>query len=243
MSLRADSTILVSVDVSTGSRPVQSIVDLCRSVDVVLIGYHQDTDQDEATHGQVREELKSEVASSLEEIADAFEKNGIDVAETLVFAYYRQDSIDYAAKKHGCDAVLTLEKAERIERILAPIRGDTNLERIVELLGSIMQGSDASVTFFHSVTENNDPTHGEFLVRGAVDRLTQTGVDRDRVDWQLSDSGSPRDEIVKLGQQYDLLTLGETKPSLKNRILGSVPTRIVDEVDTPAFIVRDTNEG
>lgn len=245
MSLGSDSTILVSVDVSTGSRPVQSIINLCRSVDVVLIGYYgsQDEDQDEVTHGRLREERKSEVASSVEEIAGAFEKNGIDVDETLVFAHYRQDSIDYAAKKHGCDAVLTLERAERIERILAPIRGDTNLERIIGLLRDMMQESDTSVTFFHSVMENSDPARGEFLVRGAIDRLVQEGISRDRVDWELSDSGSPRDEIVRLGQNYDLLTLGETKPSLKDRILGSVPARIVDEVDTPAFVVRNVNDG
>lgn len=241
MSLGSDSTILVSVDVSTDSRPAESVIDLFRSVDVVLIGYHQD--QDQVTNGQARQERKSEVASSLEEIANAFETNGVDVAEKLVFAYYRQDSIDYAAKKHSCDAVLTLEKAGCIERILAPIRGDTNLERIVGLLGDILQESDASVTFFHSITDGGDPTRGEFLVRGAVDRLTQAGIDRDRVDWELSEGGSPRKEIVQLGQTYDLLTLGETKPSLKHRILGSVPTRIVDEVDTPTFIVRDTDDG
>jgi nucleotide-binding universal stress UspA family protein len=175
----------------------------------------------------------------LEEIADVFRTSGIDVMETLVFTHDRQDTIDHVAKEYGCDAVLTLGDADRIERILVPIRGDTNLERIVALLGAVMRASDASVTFFHSVMEDSDPSHGEFLVRGAVDRLAQAGIDRDRIDWRLSDEESPHDEVVELGKEYDLLILGETKPSLRDRILGTVPTRIADELDKPAFIVRD----
>jgi nucleotide-binding universal stress UspA family protein len=239
VSLGSDSTILISVDVSAGSQPAESIVDLCRSVSVVLIGYYPE--QDVATT-QIRQDRKSEAESTVENISETFSNSGVDILETLVFTYYRQDSVDYAAKKHACDAVLTLGTAEGIDRILVPIRGDTNLERIVGLLGDVMQGSDASVTFFHSVMENSDPTHGEFLVRGAADRLSQSEIDRDRIDWQLSDDESPEEEIIKLGEEYDLLVLGETKPSLRHRILGSVPNRIVDEVDTPAFIVRNTDE-
>lgn len=237
MSLGTDSTILISIDVSTNSQPAQSIVDLCRSVDVVLIGYYPD--QDGTTPTQGRQDRESEATSAVKEIADTFRDDGVDIAETLAFTYYRQDSIDYAAKKYGCDAVLTLGEAECIERILVPIRGDTNLERIIGLLGAAMRGSDASATFFHCIMENSDPTHGEFLVRGAADRLSQAGIDRDRIDWQLSNDDSPEEEIIRLGEKHDLLVLGETEPSLRDRIFGSVPTRIVDEVDTPAFVVRD----
>jgi nucleotide-binding universal stress UspA family protein len=239
VSLGSDSTILISVDVSAGSQPAESIVDLCRSVDVVLIGYYPDQD---VAPTQVRQDRKSEAESTVAEISETFRESGVTVTETLVFTYYRQDSVDYAARKYACDAVLTLERTECIERILVPIRGDTNLERIVSLLGDVMRGSDASATFFHSVMENSDPTRGEFLVRGAADRLSQSGIDRDRIDWRLSDDASPQEEIIELGEEYDLLVLGETKPSLRHRILGSVPNRIVDEVDTPAFIVRDADE-
>jgi nucleotide-binding universal stress UspA family protein len=237
MPLGDDSTILIPIDVSTDSYPAQSLVDLCRSVEVVLLGYYPVRDQ--VTPAQVKQERESEAAATLEEIADVFRTSSIDVTETLVFTHDRQDTIDHVAKEYGCDAVLTLGDADRIERILVPIRGDTNPERIVALLGAVMRASDASVTFFHSVMEDSDPSHGEFLVRGAVDRLAQAGIDRDRIDWRLSDEESPHDEVVELGKEYDLLILGETKPSLRNRILGTVPTRIADELDKPAFIVRD----
>ena len=237
MPLGDDSTILIPVDVSGENQPTQPLVDLCRSVDVVLLGYYPVPDQ--AAPAQLRQDHESDAIAVLERIADEFSASGIDLTEVLVFTHDREDAIDRIATEHSCDAILTLGPAERIERVLVPVRGDTNLERIVSLLAAVMRTSDASVTFFHSVAEDSDPSHGEFLLRGALDRLEQAGIDRERIDWQLSDEESPHDEIIALAREYDLLVLGETKPSLRERIVGTVPSRIVDDVDKPAFIVRD----
>jgi len=240
MPLGGDSTILVPVDVSGDNPPAQPLIDLCRSVDVVFLGYYPVPDQ--AAPAQLRQDHESDATAALEKIADVFSASGIDVTDVLVFTHDREDAIDRIATEYSCDAILTLGPAERIGRVLVPVRGDTNLERIVSLLAGVMRMSDVSVTFFHSVAEDSNPSHGEFLVRGAVDRLDEAGIDRERIDWQLSDEESPHDEIIELAREYDLLVLGETKPSLGERILGTVPTRIVDEVNKPAFIVRDVDQ-
>lgn len=240
MSLDGDSALLVPVDISDGTPPAQPLIDLCRSVDVILLGYYPVPDQ--IAPAQLREDHETDATEALAEIAEKFRASGIDITDVLVFTHDRQDTIDRLAGKYGCDAVLTLGDAERIERVLVPVRGDTNLKRIVSLLANAMQVSDASVTFFHSVAEGSDPSHGEFLIRGAVDRLEEAGIDRDRIDWQLSDTESPEDEIIELAREYDLLVLGETNPSLREQILGTVQSRIIDEVDNPAFIMRNLGE-
>jgi len=239
MPLSGDSSILVPVDVSGDDLLTQPLIDLCRSVDVVLLGYYPVPDQ--VAPAQLRQDHESEATETLAGMADEFRASGINVIDVLVFTHDRTDTIDRVADEYGCDAVLALSEVESIERVLVPVRGDTNLERIVSLLADVMRMSDVSVTFFHSVVEDSDPSHGEFLVRGAVDRLEEAGIDRERIDWQLSDEESPHDRIIELAREYDLLVLGETKPSLGERILGTVPTRIVDEVDKPAFIVRDVD--
>jgi nucleotide-binding universal stress UspA family protein len=237
MRLSGGSSILVPVDVSNDDLPAQPLIDLCRSVDVVVLGYYPVPDQ--VAPAQLRQDHESDARAKLAGIAEQFRASGIDVTDVLVFTHDRTDTIDRIANEYGCDAVLTLGEVERIERVFVPVRGDTNLERIVSLLADVMRMSDVSVTFFHSVVEESDPSRGEFLVRGAVDRLEEAGIDRERIDWQLSDKDSPHDEIIELAREYDLLILGETKPSLRERIFGTVPSRIVDEVDKPAFIVRD----
>ena len=175
MPLGGDSSILVPVDVSDDDSPAQPLVDLCRSVDVVLLGYYPVPDQ--VAPAQLRQDYESEATATLAEMADGFRASGIDITDVLVFTHDRTDTIDRVANEHGCDAVLTPSEVERIERVLVPVRGDTNLERIVSLLAGIMRMSDVSVTFFHSVAEDSDPSHGEFLVRGAVDRLDEAGID------------------------------------------------------------------
>ena len=77
------------------------------------------------------------------------------------------------------------------------------------------------------------------MLRGAADRLTEEGVDRDRIDWQLSEGGSPKRKIIDLVADYDFVVLGEGEPSLRDRILGAVLTPILAEIETPAVIVRD----
>lgn len=225
------------IDISAGNLPVQPLTHLCRSVDVVLLGYYPVPDQ--VAPAQLRQDHGSDATETLGEIADEFRTRDIDVTEELVFTHDRQDTIDRVADKYGCDAVLTPGEVRQIERVLVPLRGDTNLEQIVSLLVDIMRMTDVSITFFHSVVEDSDPSHGESLVRGAVDRLDEAGIDRERINWQLSDKPSPNDEIIELAREYDLLVLGETNPSLRERILGTVPSRVVDEVDKPSFIVRN----
>jgi nucleotide-binding universal stress UspA family protein len=237
MPLGGSSSILVPIDISASNLPAQPLTDLCRSVDVVLLGYYPVPDQ--VAPAQLRQDHGSDATETLGEIADEFRTRDIDVTEELVFTHDRQDTIDRVADKYGCDAVLTLGEVRQIERVLVPLRGDTNLEQIVSLLVDIMRMSDVSITFFHSVVEDSDPSHGESLVRGAVDRLDEAGIDRERINWQLSDKPSPNDEIIELAREYDLLVLGETNPSLRERILGTVPSRVVDEVDKPSFIVRN----
>jgi nucleotide-binding universal stress UspA family protein len=240
MNTGGDPTILVPVDASDVNALARPLVNLCRSVDVILLGYYPVPDQ--VAPAQLRQDHGSDATAALAEIADEFRASGIDVTDALVFTHDRKDTIDRVASEYGCDAVLTLGESEQIERALVPVRSDTNLERIVSFLADVMRTNDVSITFFHSVVEDSDPSLGESLVRGAVDRLDESGIDRERVDWQLSDEDSPHDEIVDLAREYDVLVLGETKPSLRERILGTVPTRVVDEVDKPSFIVRNLEQ-
>ncbi len=236
MSLSGNSSVLVPVDISGDEQPAQPLIDLCRSVDIVLLGYYPVPDQ--VAPAQLREDHESDATAALADVAEKFRDSGTDVTDVLVFTHDRIETMDRVANEHGCDAVLTVGAAERIERVLVPVRGGTNLERIVLLLADVMRMSDVSVTFLHSAVDD-EPDNGELLVRGAMDRLSEAGVDRERIDWRLADEDSPFDEIIELAQEYGLLVLGETKPSLRERIFGTVPSRVVDEVDKPAFIVRD----
>lgn len=219
--------------------PDQVILELLRPVNIVVLGYYPVPKQTAPAH--LKEAHEVEAAERLANIVSKFARAEHNVDDVLVFTKDRRDTIDRIADQHDCDAVFVPGEADTIERILIPLRGDVNLERIVSLVGDLVQASDAAVTLFHSVAEGTDPSQGEFILRGAADRLAEEGVDRNRIDWKLSEGGSPKREIVDLVADYDLVVLGETEPSLRDRIFGAVLTPIIDEIEKPAIVVRDVD--
>ncbi|MFO8115375.1 MAG: universal stress protein [Halorubrum sp.] len=75
----------------------------------------------------------------------------------------------------------------------------------------------------------------------ACDRLAEDeGIDPARLDWRQERGGSVADAIVGAAEDYDLLVVGESEPSLTDRILGDVTDDVIDESSGPLLIVRDT---
>lgn len=237
MPLTGDSSILVPIDVSAREAPDRAILELLRPVDVVVLGYYPVPQQTAPAH--LKDQHEDEAVERLERIVDEFSATDHEVTDVLVFTKDQQDTIDRVADQNGCDAVFVPGEFDAVERVLVPLRGDVNLDRIISLVGDLVRATDASVTLFHSVPEGDDPSQGEYVLRGAADRLSEAGVDRERIDWQLSEGDDARSAIVQLATDYDLLILGETEPSLRDRIMGTVLSSIIDAVETPAIVVRD----
>ena len=228
-------TILVPVDISITETPSLAVVDLLGSIDVVLLGYFPVPDQ--AAPALIRGEHEAAAEARLRELAEGRP----DLTEVLVFTHDREATIDRVADEFGCDAVLTPGDLTEIDRILVPIRGDVNLERIVSVTAGLVQATGATVTLFHALPDDEDRSAGEFLLRGATDRLVEFGVDEADVVWQLTDGGDPRRDIVDLGADYDIAVLGESEPTLRERIIGDVLSEIVDDLEPPALVVRDVD--
>ena len=233
MTRAGDLRILAPIDVSETEQPALSVIDRLGPVEVVLLGYFPVPDQ--AEPALIREEYGQAATERLDAVAAA---HG-DPGEVLVFTHDREATIDRVADEYDCDAVLTAGGTGALDRVLVPLRGDVNVDRILSVVADLLLAGEETATLFHSVAEGTDPSGGELLLMGAVDRLVEYGVDRDRVDWRLAEGGDPRTDIVELGGEYDLVVLGETEPPLRERIIGEVLSGIIDGLEVPALVVRD----
>jgi nucleotide-binding universal stress UspA family protein len=233
MAQFGDLTILVPIDVSEPEPSTLDVLDLLGPIEVVVLGYFPVPDQ--AEPALLREEYGSEAMARLDGVVE----HRPELTEVLVFTHDQRATIDRVADQYDCDAVLTAGDGNAIDRILVPLRGDVNLDRILSVVADLLLAGEETATLFHSVAEDGDASEGELLLVGAVDRLVEYGVDRDRLDWRLSEGSDPRADIVGLGDEYDLVVLGETEPSLRERIIGDTLSRIVDELEVSALIVRD----
>lgn len=239
MPLSDDPTVLVPVDASDDGTPAAGVLDLLGAVDVVLLGYYPVPSQ--AAPAQIRAQHGSEAAERLDAVKQALVARADTVVDELHYTHDRQETIDRVAGEHGCDAVLRLGPADVVDRILVPLRGDSNVDNILRLVGALLEAGDASVTLFHSVDEGGDREYGETLLADAADRLHAAGIAPDRIDRQLSVTAETGADIVARAADFDVVVLGETKPSLRERVLGRVQRQTITGTDVPVFVVRNTD--
>jgi len=232
-------TVLVPVDVSTDERPDRDLLGLLLPARVVLVGWYPVPDQ--TALEQMQDEHEDEAVERIEAIAAEF-PDGSDVETLVVFTRDRSETVDRVGREFDAEVVVIPEAVRLVERVLVPIRGDVNLDRILSVVGSLLEESDATVTLFHAAPAGaEDPTVGETLLRGAADRLVDDGLDPDRVDTTTVESESPVADIVDAAKNHDVLIMGETKPSLVEHILGDVPTQVIERAGRPVLVVRNVD--
>ena len=232
-------TVLVPVDVSTDERPDRDLLALLSPAKVVLVGWYPVPDQ--TALEQMQDQHGDEAVERIESVAGELPE-GTDTETLVVFTRDRAETVDRVAGEHAADVVVVPEEVPTVERVLVPIRGDVNLERILGVVGSLLEESDATVTLFHAAPAGEEnPTVGETLLRGAADRLADAGVDLDRVATRTVESESSVADIVDAAKNHDVLIVGETDPSLVKQILGDVPTQVIERSGRPVLVVRDTD--
>lgn len=230
-------TVLVPINAAEREEPPLALVELLSPLRLVVLGYYPVPDQ--ATAEQLREECGEEAENAVASVTGRFAEQGADVDSVVVFTRDRTKTIDRVASEHGVDAVLTAGSiGDSLDRVLVPLRGDENLERIVLFSGDLLLDNDAAVTLFNVAETDEAETQGEFLLRGAVDRLEEHGLDPDRLEWKQERSDSLGAAIAAAAEAYDLLVVGESEPSLTDRILGAVTTDVIDKTSHPVLVVR-----
>jgi nucleotide-binding universal stress UspA family protein len=212
------------------------LVETLAAMEVVALGHYGLPEQTPPSAG--RDQFEPDATAELADLAGPFESAGIPVTTRLVFGKARDKTIDRIAIEEGCDVILTPGRIETVERVAVPLRGEENFDRIISFVGELLSATDASVTLFHT-SETSDRVPGAELLADATDRLVEAGVAPDRISRQLSDDEDVGRSIVELGADFDLLVLGETEPSLRDRILGTVPAQVTADTSDPAFVVRN----
>lgn len=232
-----DPTIVVPVDASDPDELSPALVELLHPHEVILLGYYPVPDQ--ASPEQLQAEFESEATAAMSEIAGEFGARGGTVTSLVVFTRDRKKTIERVSAEYDADAILTGgSPGQLLERVLVPLKGDINIERIVAFVGDLLTDNGAAVTLYHVATSDADETQGEFLLRGASDRLEDDGLDADRITWEQTRSESPARAITEAATGYDLVVVGESEPNLRERILGAITSEVITESDHPILVVR-----
>jgi nucleotide-binding universal stress UspA family protein len=231
--------ILVPFELPDADEVPPVLVDTLATMEVVLLGHYGLPEQ--TPPSVARDQFEDDARTELDGIARRFEKIGVSVTTRLVFGKAREKTINRVALEEDCDVILTPGDADAVAQVLVPLRGEANFDRILSFVGELLTATGASVTLFHT-GEESDRLPGEEILADATDRLVEAGVDPDRISRELSAEDDVERSIVDLGDTFDLLVLGETEPSLRDRIFGSRPAQVTAGTDDPAFVVRNAEQ-
>mgnify|MGYP002760684970 FL=1 len=231
--------ILVPFELPDADGVPPVLIDTLTTMEVVLLGHYGLPEQ--TPPSVARDQFEDDARAELDGIARRLEEAGVSVVTRLVFGKAREKTINRVALEEDCDVILTPGDADAIAEVLVPLRGEANFDRILSFVGELLTTTGASVTLFHT-GEESDRLPGEEILVDATDRLVEAGVEPDRISRQVSEEDDIERSIVDLGDTFDLLVLGETEPSLRDRIFGSRPAQVTAGTDDPAFVVRNVEQ-
>lgn len=198
-----------------------------------------------ASSEQPGDQFGEEAQAALDAVARRFEEAGAeDVTSRLVFTGDKFDTLTRISTEEGCDAVLISGALEHLRRLLVPLRGLQNARHIVPFFVDVVAGSGTTdVTLLHVLQgDETDADVQDDLLGPAVEQLAAHGVDTELVERRVVATDDPADTIREAAGHYDLLVLGETQPSVRGILFGTVPERIVQSVEGPVVLVRHGDE-
>ena len=235
---REGSTVLVPIDAAEAETLPVALAEALAPIRIVVLGYYPVPSQ--AAPDQIRANREEEVTAAIEDVVARFADRGADVESVVVFTHDKDETIDRVADEYDVDAVLIPgDYAATLARVLVPIRGDENLERIVRFVGDLLGENSITVVLYNVAESDDEADRGESLLEDARDRLIERGIRADRIECRLDRGDSSTDAIVAAAGEFEMLIVGESEPSLRDRILGRTTGRVVERVERPVLVVRD----
>ena len=225
-------------DIAGGHHVSTSIVASLTPTEVVVIGYWPVPDQ--SAPRQLRDQFEDEAQSNLDTVREPLEALNFDVITELVFTRDRDQLIDRVANKHDSTSVLLpgVVRSKPPESVLVLLKSDSDMARIVTTVSTLFQYSDVTILLFHAVERGDDADTTEDMLKDVANRLTDQGIESDRIQWQQSDRGSRVETIVSEVSDHDLVVLSESEPTVRERLFGPVQSGITDRTDRPSLTIR-----
>jgi len=231
------SSLLVDVELPDPAPLSPALVNLLSSLRIVLVGWYAVPEQ--TSPAQARDQFEETARAALAPIAAAFEEAGATVETHLVFTGDELDTISRISSEQDCDAVLIPAQMQRLERVLVPLRGLHNARRIAPFVADLVQDGTTAVTLLHILeADETEAASRERVLQPAAEMMTDHGLRAGLLDLKTTAADDPATAVVEWSADYDLVVLGETEPSVREILFGSIPEQIVSGAHVPVVVVR-----
>jgi len=234
-AIREPPKVLVPVEVLEGESVSASLVEFLAPAEVVLLGYHVLPEQTPTEQASMQFEDRARTA--IDDIAAAFREEGREVETRVAFTHDRDATVDRVAAETDATAVLLPNPVGAVEDVVVPIRGAIDVDRLADLVATLLAGREGSVTLW------GIDTGGEFDAAAAVERARETlaerGLATDRVRTEITETDSAVRAVVDRSGEFDVIVMGEGGPGLLSSLFGDPAERVAEGAVAPVLVVRD----
>lgn len=81
------------------------------------------------------------------------------------------------------------------------------------------------------------------LLDGIATRLPDEGISSDAIDIQISRGGTPQEMIVDASDNYDVIVMGESDPSVTTFLFGMTADQVAKQFLGPIFVIQHGELG
>ncbi|RXK49141.1 universal stress protein [Halorientalis pallida] len=231
LAIREPPRVLVPIEVLEGQTIPQSLVAFLAPAELILLGYHVIPEQTPTEQASMQ--FEDRVRAAVDDIAASFAEAHSDVEERVAFTHDREQTLDRVADEIDATAVLLPNPTGEIDDILVPLRDVVDVDRLADLVSTLVDGEDKRVTLWDLTGDENT---------ALLDQSEQTLRDRGLADEQIrtesDDVEFPTRAIVDRSDDFDVIVMGEGEQTLLTTVLGDTSERIADGAVAPVLVVR-----
>lgn len=238
--MREPARVLVTVEVPSPEQLPPVLIELLRPFDVVLLGWYALPDQ--TAPEQAREQFGEDCEESLASVAAAFREHGTEVETELVFSPDRVETVERTAAERPVEAVLLTRPSYRMERVLVAVRDPSLGREIVDFVAAMLLDRARRVELLRVVDEEDAPRARRAMLDLEERLLSASGLDPEMVRARIEVGTDPASVLLRAADDHDLVVIGETEPTIRERIFGDFARRLGDEAELPVLVVRAARE-
>jgi nucleotide-binding universal stress UspA family protein len=151
-------------------------------------------------------------------------------------------TVDALVERAACD--LYVERVGReagtVDAVLLPVAGGPHVRAAARAAKAIAARNDAPVSVLSVAAEGVGRDAASRFVSEARDELAAVPGPEIRIETAVRDAADVTDAVVAAAADHDVLVLGTTRQGrLRQRLLGSVPGRVVERTDATVILARD----
>lgn len=220
--------VLVPVRILEGESVTPGLFDLLSTVDVVVLGYYEVPDQTPAEQAKLQFEERAQ--AKLDELRDGFAAAGGDAETRLAFTAEEEQTVRRVTVEEDCDAIVRPGVAHQVDRLLVPFVGRAQVETVARFVAELVGDRDVTVS---ALGLDDDVSRAE--LRRALDDAGLTTAD---LTMQPDASKDALATIADFSVDYDVVVMGEPKPTLSEWVFGELEDRVARESLGPVVVVR-----